>query len=114
MRKRIRNLGAVVLAAAAVSLGSAATASAQPARAAFTTPHFGMNCTTWVSGSFGGYYGNAACTGTGQWYVKVDCTAGFTHTSPTALQLASTITNTRSAGSCYWGVNSVRVVEIPF
>jgi hypothetical protein len=93
----------------------AGTASAAPATAAsFTTPYFGMNCSTWVLGSFGGYYGNAKCTGTGQWYLQVSCTAGFTYNSSTALQIESWASSTRSAGSCYWGVNSMTVKEIPF
>lgn len=119
MGKRMRNLGAAVLATAAVGMGGAATASAQPVsaealQAAFVTPYFGMNCSTWVSGSFGNYRGNASCTGTGQWFLRVDCTAGFTYDSPKALQIDPWTTSTRSAGSCYWGVNSMTIVEVPF
>lgn len=114
MGKRMRSLGAVVLATAALGMGSAATASAQPVQAAFTTPYFGMNCSTWVSGSFGNYRGNATCSGTGQWFLRVDCTAGFTYDSTKALQIDPRTTNTRSAGSCYWGVNSMKIVEVPF
>jgi hypothetical protein len=113
MRKRIRNLGAVVLATAALGLGGAATASAQPARAPFTTPHYGMSCTTWVTGSFGSYYGHASCTEDGYWYLRVNCTAGFSYNSPQALQDYPGERSTRSAGSCYWGVSSMQIVEIP-
>lgn len=124
MGKRMRNLGAVVLAAAALGMGGAATASAQPVstasvstdsvQAAFITPYFGMNCWTWVSGTFGNYYGNATCSGTGQWFLRVDCTAGFTYDSPKALQIDATEISTRRAGSCYWGVNSMKIIEVPF
>jgi hypothetical protein len=113
MRKRIRNLGAVVLATAALGLAGAATASAQPARP-LTTPYFGMTCWTWKTGILGDYYGNATCAGPGQWYLKVSCTAGFTYNSPMALQLGATEQGTRKAGSCYWGVNSMQIVEVPF
>ena len=118
MRNRLRRgaataLSTVALVAASLSAGTA-TASAAPARAAgFTTPYYGMNCTTWVSGSLGGYYGNAQCAGVGQWYLQVSCTAGFTYNSSIALQLNSWDVGTRSAGSCYWGVSSMQVREIP-
>jgi hypothetical protein len=108
MLKRIaRPLAAVATTAA---LAGAAVGLDATAASAATTPYWGMTCTTWTSGSFGNYYGNGTCTGTGIWQVEVSCSFG---TNPTSLIMVNTpgMTQSASAGSCYWGINSVTIKE---
>ena len=97
------------LAAAAMAMAGAGVLAAATPAAAATTPYWGMNCLTGTGGSFGSYYGWASCTGTGVWAVRTSCTAGFTYTSPKVIQIQQT--EIAYAGSCYWGVSSVQVVE---
>ncbi|MDQ1645767.1 MAG: hypothetical protein QOJ50_1951 [Cryptosporangiaceae bacterium] len=106
--KRIaKPLAAVATTAALAGFGLGLDATAASAA---TTPYWGMDCYTSTSGSFGGYYGNATCTGTGIWQVQVSCLFGG---NPTSLIMINTpgLTQSASAGSCYWGINSVTVKE---
>jgi|SRR3954447_11415811 hypothetical protein len=81
----------------------------------FTTPVYGLDCTTSTSGSVGAYYGNASCRGTispGKWRVSTSCSVGFTYSSP-YYYISPGEMQTLSAGPCLWGVDSVTVEEAP-
>jgi hypothetical protein len=114
-----RPLTAVAVATAVAGLGmglstpaasAAAPSAAVSPAATFTTPVWGMECTTFTSGSLGSYYGNATCTGLGKWRVNVSCTAGFDYSSLWQHTWPDQ-TLTARAGSCYWGVSSITVSE---
>ncbi|MFD3330488.1 hypothetical protein [Streptomyces sp. NPDC058701] len=101
----------VALAVTGIAASAALSLMAAPAAMAETTPYYQLQCSTYTGGSFGSYYGGATCTGAGLWKVQVDCTAGGTLYGPSVLSFGET--RSTSAGTCWWGVNSVRVVEIP-
>jgi hypothetical protein len=93
--------------------GAAAPAPAPAVVPQFTTPVYGLDCTTSTSGSFGAYYGNASCRGTispGKWRVSTSCSFGFTYSSPW-YYISPGELQTLSAGPCLWGVDSVTVEE---
>jgi hypothetical protein len=101
-------------AAAAAAVTSAALTVASPASAArgdAITPVYNMDCSTGVGYSWPTYYGYATCSGAGYWLVKTVCTAGFTYDSAPVWQMGGGTMSAQS-GSCVWGVDSVRVVEI--
>jgi hypothetical protein len=83
----------------------------------FTTPLYGMDCSTSQSGSFGSYSGHATCTGgtagVGLWYVKVDCTAGGTYSDPIHWEVPGpgAYTTSTAVPACTFGINSIQVVE---
>jgi hypothetical protein len=112
-------IGAVAVAAAT----SAALAGASPAAAAkstatpaggvhaASTPVYGMDCQTGIGGSWPSYFGSATCSGAGYWLVRTVCTAGFTYDSQPVWQLGGGTMSAQS-GSCFWGVDSVQVIEL--
>jgi hypothetical protein len=101
-------MAAVVLAAGACGFSALGFTTASADAAQFVTPKYKMNCTTatWDGGS----YGSATCTGLGKWRVAVSCTAGFTYRSAWRNN-GNGQTQTASAGSCWWGVSSIKVEE---
>jgi hypothetical protein len=91
--------------------GAAAPAPAPAVVPQFITHTYGMDCTTWTDGSTG----YASCTGMnspGKWRVSTSCSFGFTYSSPW-YYISPGETQTLSAGSCFFGVNSVTVEEWP-
>ena len=124
-----RRIGAAVAAtvfAAGVSLAGAAPAEAAglPSgwHSAITTPRYGMSCILSVlSKTVVGvtqYEGGAMCFSApplypGPWQVKVDCTFGGTYFSGvfTPSSTAKLAYQTPPL-LCFWGVNSVEVIEV--
>jgi hypothetical protein len=104
-RKTARRRAALALMVGACSLGALGTATASAA--VFTTPLYGMTCHTYTSGS----NGTASCTGSGKWLVAVSCNWGQTYRSGYRVNIEWYDTSIASAGSCWWGVNSVWVEE---
>lgn len=99
-------------------LGSSAASAATPST--FTTPGYGMDCTTSESGSFSdGYSGSATCSGglagAGLWYARVACTGwgAGTYADPFAHEVpgAGKSTTSTAIPACTFGVNSIQVVE---
>lgn len=112
MRKMWRR-AAVLLAAGTMAMGLS-IAAASPA-SAFVTPRYGMTCNTGVTGSFGAYKGYATCYTPilAKWKVRVSCSFGFTYDSVAVFTSPSNGWYTLSpAPTCYWGVNSVSVIEL--
>ena len=106
MRKKIATVAIATL-AGAVLAPAAANASST-----FTTPYWHMTCTTNIGGTFGNYTGTATCTGTGIWQTVVSCTAGGNPESGIVFNPWPGTSETATAGSCFWGVNSVAVKEL--
>lgn len=104
-----RLLAAAVLTTAMTGTGVCLNATAAHA-ASFTTPVWGMECTTWTAEVNDRYYGYGQCTGPGKWRVDVSCTAGFNYNSLWQHTWPDD-TRTARAGSCYWGVSSVKITE---
>ncbi|MEO3931127.1 hypothetical protein ABGB07_45905 [Micromonosporaceae bacterium B7E4] len=110
-RNAIIGAAAVTAATGAALAGvSPAAAAGPPARAAFVTPVYGMDCHTGVGGSWP-YVGWATCSGAGYWLVRTACTSGFTYDSQPVWQMGGG-TMTAQSGSCVWGVDSVQVIEL--
>jgi hypothetical protein len=111
--RQLGKLGA--LTATAAGLGALAFASPAAAYAPkFVTPVYGMTCYTNVTGSFGNYYGSATCytPSVAKWKVHVDCAYGFSYDSIWIYTTEEDGWKTLGpANSCYFGVNSVQVVE---
>ena len=105
-----RPLVAVAATLALAGIGVGVDATAASASSTFTTPMWGMTCTTWTSGGFGNYTANATCSGYGIWQVEASCSFG---TNPTSLIMSNDIftTQTASAPPCYWGVNEIKIRE---
>jgi hypothetical protein len=103
--------------ATAALVGAAVVGVGSPANAAgtFVTPMYGMTCYTSTGGGFGNYWGSGTCwtPSVAIWKVEVDCSFGGSWSSA-PIQTSSFdgwVTRT-AAPTCYWGVNSVRVVEL--
>jgi hypothetical protein len=101
----------------AIAAGLGVLASASPAAASsptFTTPVYGMTCYTDVTGGFGSYQGSATCYApvVAKWKVHVDCSYGFSYDSIYVYTSdADGWYNLPVPNTCYWGVNSVQVIE---
>ena len=104
----------VVMVAAGLMAMGLSVASASPASAA-VTPRYGMTCYTGVSYSGGWYSGYADCytPAFAKWKVRVNCLYGFNYDSIIVYTSASNGWYRLSPGyTCYWGVNSVGVIEL--
>jgi hypothetical protein len=111
MSRWARFVAASALTAATVALAMPSAAEA----ATFTTPLYGMTCYTSTGGGLGNYWGSGTCYTPDYaiWKVVVDCAFGGewesvkAETSP----VDGWVTRT-AAPTCYWGINSVRIVEL--
>lgn len=96
-----------------VGMGMAVVA-ATPA-SADVTPRYNMTCYTGTSGSFGAYQGYADCYSPylAKWKVRLNCSYGGTYDS-LIYYTDSSDGWFRGAPSqtCYWGINSVSVIEL--
>jgi hypothetical protein len=105
-----RRLAVAVLASAFgfSALGITSSAEARTTRSNFVTPIWQMECNTWTSAD--NSYGGATCAGLGKWRVVVSCSFGWTYTSLWYINSPGQ-TQTATAGSCWWGVDSVSIQE---
>ncbi|RSM37638.1 hypothetical protein DMA12_35995 [Amycolatopsis balhimycina DSM 5908] len=111
MGRIVKGALAVAAVTAGLAVGVPSTASATQE---FVTPMYGMSCSTGVSGSLGSYWGSATCTtpAFAKWKVRVSCSFGFTTDSVYIITDWTDGAKTLyPPSSCYWGVNSVQVVE---
>jgi hypothetical protein len=114
MRRLLRS-GSAALGAGLLGIGLAASAASPASAATYVTPKYGMTCTTGVTGSFGSYQGYATCFTpvVAKWKVSVSCSFGFTYDSIIVYTSDSDGWYTLSpAPTCYWGVDSVSVIEL--
>ena len=125
----VRKIGAVAAATATVaglSLAGAAPAEASiPPTGTFAsivTPRYGLSCNLGVYprtvAGVTQYEGSAICFAApplfrGPWQVKVNCTAGGNYYSGVFTPTKSAWIGTQSPAIwCFWGVNSVEVLEV--
>ena len=104
-----RRLAAVAATATLATAGVVAV-GATPAMASWT-PIYHMDCYTKIGQSDKGYYGEGNCYGQGHWKVVVNCKWGLNPESPDVGNGPGEV-QTAIAGYCWWGVNSVKIVEI--
>jgi hypothetical protein len=102
--------------ATAAAIGAAVVGAGSPANAATsTTPLYGMSCYTSTGGALGNYWGSGTCYAPdyGIWEVEVDCSFGGAYSSVIAETTPADGWVTRTAApTCYWGVDSVKIVEL--
>lgn len=98
--------GAVATGLALSALVGGPASAAPVASANFVTPIHGMQCSTTAGDSSG----SGTCTGAGKWRVVVSCSWGLTYSSVWLVNWPGQ-TQTATAGSCWWGVNSVTIEE---
>lgn len=101
--------------AALIGVGLAAAGSSTASAATVVTPVYGMTCYTATTGSFGNYGGHATCytPDIAKWKVRLDCSFGGTYDSIIVITDASDGWYTLTVPqTCYFGVNSVSVLEM--
>lgn len=96
----------------AVAAGAlAATVAALPAAASFTTPMYGMTCDTGYDNASGKGWGTCYAPGPSKWKIRVNCAWGFTYDSYWVITGPDEWYALRYPANCWFGVNSVTVVE---
>jgi hypothetical protein len=89
----------------------AGTAIVLPAEASFTTRIYGMTCDTGYDDTNGKGWGTCYAPGPSKWKIRVNCAWGLTYDSYWVITGPDEWYTLRYPANCWFGANSVTVVE---